>query len=42
MGSGIFVEHTLRLTTSYEIFGLNEPIEVPTESTTIVIGETHM
>ena len=39
IGSGIFIEHTLRLTTSYEIFGISEPIEMLTESTLIVIGE---
>ena len=37
LGRGIFIEHVLRLNTSYEIFGINDPIDMPSTST--VIGE---
>ena len=37
LGRGIFIEHVLRLNTSYEIFGVSDPIDMPSTST--VIGE---
>ena len=37
LGRGIFIEHVLRLNTSYEIFGISDPIDMPSTST--VIGE---
>ena len=37
LGRGIFIEHVLRLNTSYEIFGFSNPIDMPSTST--VIGE---
>ena len=38
LGQGIFIEHVLRLNTSYhEIFGVSDPIDMPSTST--VIGE---
>ena len=35
MGRGIFIEHVLRLNTSYEIFGVNDPIDMLLTSTVI-------
>ena len=37
LGRGIFIEHVLRLNTSYEIFGISDPIDM--SSTSTVIGE---
>ena len=37
LGRGIFVDHVLRLDTSFEIFGISNPIDMP--STSKVIGE---
>ena len=37
LGRGIFIEDVLRLNTSYEIFGISDPIDMPSTST--VIGE---
>ena len=37
LGRGIFVDHVLRLDTSFEIFGVSDPIDMP--STSKVIGE---
>ena len=37
LGRGIFIEHVLRLNTSYEIFGINDQIDMLSTST--VIGE---
>ena len=37
LGRGIFIEHVLRLNTSYKIFGVSDPVDMPLTST--VIGE---
>ena len=42
VGNGIFIEHQLRTTITYKIFGLNETVKVLSDSSTILLGElTH-
>ena len=42
LGNGIFIEYQLCATTTYEVFSLDETVQVPNVSSTIVLGElTH-